>query len=526
MTSITRRTALTFSAAALLTASTGAWAQEKKVLKLAPHASLRVLDPVTTPAYITRNHGYMIYDTLFSIDAQYRPQPQMIKDWKLSDDKLTYTFTLRDGLAFHDGAPVTAEDCIASIARWSKRDVIGVRMATATDKMIAVDAKTFTITLKQPFGPLIEGFSKPSSVPLFIMPKRVADTPADKALTDTTGSGPFKFVAAEFQPGVKWVYEKNTAYVPRSEPPSALSGGKVVKVDRVESIWFPSRQTAVNALQKGEIDIIENLNADQRPLIEKDKNIVITRKAGPNQATVRMNWSQPPFNNLKIRQAVQAAIAQRDYMDAAVGDPKSYELCGAMFGCGTTLETDVGVVDKGEPDLARAKALLKEGGYNGEKVVIITPGDVPSFAALAPLSQQILRSIGMNAEIQTMEWSAFLTRRTLTTPASEGGWHLAHGVFDRLDMISPLGNPNFDARGKAGYTGFIDDPETEALKTKYQAETDPAKQKAIAAEMQKRAYDQVFYIPVGTYFDDIPFRSNIKNYIPSPIMVLWGVDKT
>ncbi len=528
MTSFTRRAVLAASASTLLAVSTRSWGQGaagKKTLRVAPHAALRVLDPITTPAYVTRNHGYLIYDTLFSIDAQYRPQPQMIKDWSVSDDKLTYLFTLRDGLAFHDGAPVTAEDCVASVMRWSKRDVIGLRIAAATDTITASDARTFKIVLKQPFGPLIEAFSKPSSVPLFIMPKRIAETPADRALTDTIGSGPFKFIASEFQPGVRWVYERNTAYVPRSEPPSALSGGKVVHVDRIEAIWFPSRQTAVNALQKGEIDLIENLTPDQRSLYEGNTEIVILRKAGPNQDTIRMNWAQPPFNNLKIRQAVQAAVSQRYYMDAVVGDPASYELCGAMFGCGTTLETFAGVVNKGEPDLARAKALLKESGYNGEKVVIITPGDVPSFSALAPMTQQVLRSIGMTAEIQALEWSAFLQRRTVSAPVAEGGWHLAHGVFDRLDMISPLGNPNFDARGKIAYTGFIDDPETEALKTRYQNESDPAKQKAIAEAMQKRAYEQVFYIPIGTYFDDLPMRANIKNYIPSPIMVLWGVEK-
>jgi len=525
-TTISRRSALKLSAGALLAFSTRAHAQGKKVVKFAPHAALRVLDPITTPAYITRNHGYLVYDSLFSIDSDYRPQPQMVREWSLSPDKLTYTFVLRDKLAFHDGAPVTAEDCIASIARWAKRDVVGLRLAAATDSMSAVDAKTFKIALKEPFGPILDAFAKPSSVPLFVMPKRIADTPPAKALTEVVGSGPFKFIASEFRPGVSWAYERNENYVPRDEPPNGMAGGKVVHIDRVESIWFPDKQTAINALLKGEIDAIENINADLRPQLSGNKDILLRREFGPNASTIRFNWSQPPFNNQKVRQAVQQIITQRDYMDATVGDPNSYQICPALFGCGTPLEFDTGAVDHGKPDVARAKALLKEGGYNGEKIVIITPGDVASFQALAPLTQQALRSIGMPSEIESIEWSTFLTRRNSQAPVTEGGWNLAHAVFDRMDLVSPLGNPNFDARGPKGYTGFVNDPETEVLKTEYQHATDAAAQKAIAMKMQQRAYDQVFYIPLGVYFDDEAFRSNVKHAAESQIMVFWGMEKT
>jgi peptide/nickel transport system substrate-binding protein len=522
---INRREALAMSAGALFATMNPARAQAKKTLRMAPHAALRVLDPVVTNAYITRNHAFMVYDTLFAVDAQYRPQPQMVQEWSVSDDKLVYSFTLRDGLAFHDGQPVTAEDCIASIARWVKKDVIGLRLAAVTSGMQALDAKTFRISLKEPFGPIFEGFARPSSIPLFIMPKRIADLPADKVLEEVVGSGPFRFLPSEFRPGVSWAYERNEKYVPRSEPPSGLAGGKVVKVDRVEVVWFPSRQTAINALAKGEIDLLESMNADQRSLLQGNKEVVLRRKAGPSASTIRFNWAQPPFDNVKVRQAVQAVATQQDYMDTAIGDPESYQICAAFFGCGTPLETDVGFPDTGKPNIAKAKALLQEAGYKGEKIVIITPGDVASFAPLAPLTQQLLRQIGMPSEIQTMEWSAFLARRAKPEPVTEGGWNLAHAVFDRIDLISPLGNLNFDARGKGAYTGFVDDPETEALKGRYQRETDPAKQKAIVEEMQKRAYELVFYIPLGTYFDYEAFRANVSDYVPSAVMAVWGVSK-
>ncbi len=525
MTAINRRTALAGSASALLIMSSGVRAQAAKTLKVAPHAPLRVLDPVTTNAYVTRNHGLMVYDTLFAVDEGYRPQPQMVQSWTATPDNLTYTFVLRDGLKFHDGAPVTSADCLASITRWARRDVIGLRLAGVTEAMEAVDAKTFRIRLKEPFGAIFEGFARPSSIPLFIMPKRIADTPPETALTEVVGSGPFKWIAGEFRPGVSWAYERFADYVPRSEPPSAMAGGKVVKVDRVECVWLPSRQTANNALLKGEIDYVETIGADERDQFKGKNDVVLRRKVGPSASTIRFNWSQPPFDNVKMRQAVQAVVTQRDYMDASVGDAESYQVCPAIFGCGTRLETAVGFPDKGTPDVAKGRALLQQAGYKGERVTMITPGDIASFAPLAPMTQQVLRSIGVPSEIQTMEWSAFLTRRTRTTPVTDGGWNLAHAVFDRIDLISPLGNLNFDARGKAGYTGFVDDPETEKLKTAYQRAVDPAEQLKIAEQMQQRAYELVFYIPLGTYFNYEGYRSNVTGVVPSPCMVLWGVEK-
>ena len=263
------------------------------------------------------------------------------------------------------------------------------------------------------------------------------------------GSGPFRFVASEFRPGVSWAYERNEAYRPRQEPPDGLTGGKPVNVDRVEQIWLPSRQTAMNAIEKGEIDVIELLNAEQRKLLTS-REVIARRKVSPSASTIRFNWSQPPFSDVRLRRAVQAVVTQRDYMDATIGDPEAYQVCGALFGCGTPLETDAGAIGTGEADVAKGRALVRESGYKGERVVIITPGDVPSFSGLAPLTQQVLRSIGIVSDIQTMEWSAFLQRRTSTAPVSEGGWNVANAVFDRLDLISPLGNLNFDARGKAG----------------------------------------------------------------------------
>src|SRR4051794_40612159 len=224
-----------------------------KTITAVMHSDLRIIDPGFTTAYITRDHGYMIYDTLLAPDASFKVQPQMA-DWKVSDDKLTYTFTLRDGLKWHDGAPVTAEDCVASLKRWGANDGMGQKLMSFTASIEATDVKTITLKLKEPYGLVLESIGKPSSLVPFMMPKRMAETEPGKAIAEQVGSGPFKFIQAEFQPGVKVAYEKKKDYVPRKEPASWTAGGKVVKVDRVEWITMPDAQTAANALQSGDID--------------------------------------------------------------------------------------------------------------------------------------------------------------------------------------------------------------------------------------------------------------------------------
>src|SRR5580765_1015964 len=352
------------AALGLALAASSASAQQK-VLKFIPQADLRILDPIATTAYITRNHGYMVYDTLFAMDEKFQVKPQMIDKHELSKDRLTYTFTLRDGLKFHDGQPVRAADCIASIDRWSKRDALGQKLAESTESWTAVNDKTFRLKLKKPFPLTLEALAKPSSNVPFIMPERVAKTDAFKNIEDATGSGPFKMVKEEWVPGSKVVYVKNTDYVPRKEPPSWASGGKVVKVDRVEWIYIPDSATAAAALNAGEADIWEQLPPDLIPVLSKNKDIKV-ENIDPlgSMGMIRFNFLYPPFNNAKMRQAVLYAIDQNDYVLGIAGDAKNGHTCYSYFTCGTPLSSDVGAEPmKGKRDFEKAKALIKESGY-------------------------------------------------------------------------------------------------------------------------------------------------------------------
>jgi peptide/nickel transport system substrate-binding protein len=498
-----------------------------KTIRFIAQADLRSLDPIWTTAYITRNYGYMVYDTLFAVDKDLKPQPQMVDTWKLSDDKLTYTFTLRDGLKWHDGAPVTPADCIASIARWGKRDALGQKLMAAVDKMDAVDARTFTIVLKSPFPLTIEGLAKLSSNTPFIMPERVAKTDAFQQVTEVIGSGPFKFVKDEWVPGSKAVFVKNADYVPRKDPPSFAAGGKVVKVDRVEWLYIPDAATAAAALTAGEADWYEQPPADLLPILAKSKDVVVA-SVDPlgSHGILRFNFVQPPFNNQKMRQAVLALVDQKDYMRAVAGDEKNWQVCWSLFVCGTPLASDAGTepMKKG-PDLAKAKRLIAESGYKGEKIVIVSATDQSIVQNQALVTADILQKAGLNVELQANDWGTLITRRTSKEPVEKGGYSIFHTWVVAPDLLSPAVDNQLRTNGDGAWFGWPRDENIEKLRDAWFNAQDLAGQQKLAADIQKAAYEFVPYIPTGQFLGPTAYRKNLEGIIVAPVVFLWNVEK-
>src|SRR5271155_3396032 len=501
---------------------------DAKTITAVMHSDLRIIDPEFTTAYIARDHGYMVYDTLLAMDSNFKIQPQMA-DWKVSDDKLTYIFTLRDGLKGHDGTPVTAEDCVASLKRWGKADGMGQKLMDFTASLEATDAKTITLKVKEPYGLVLESIGKPSSLVPFMMPKRLAETPAGTPIPEQIGSGPFKFVKAEFQPGVKAVYVKNTDYVPRKEPPSWTSGGKVVKVDRVEWITMPDAQTAVNALQSGDIDFMENPPWDLLPVLAANRELKIEtlNKLG-YQTLGRMNFLYPPFDNPKIRRAAFLAMNQKDVLDALVGNAEYYRICGAIFVCGTPLASDAGSESlvKGN-GMAEAKKLLAESGYDGTPIVILAPGDVVTLKAQPLVAAQLLRTAGFKVDVQATDWQTVVARRASQKPPREGGWNIFFTNWVGADVVNPVVNVSINGKGKnGGWFGWPDDSKMEALRDAFARASSPEEQKKLADQIQKENYDQAIYIPLGQFLTPSAWRTSLSGVLDGPATpIFWNIDK-
>lgn len=497
-----------------------------KTIRAVMHSPLRITDPILTTAYITRNHGYMIYDTLLGTDENFQVRPQMA-DWALSEDNLTYSFTLRDGLKWHDGKPVTAFDCVASIRRWAAKDGTGQFILENTEKLEAIDDRTITLKLKKPLAFVPQAFGKVSSYPPFMMPQRIAETSPNQAITDHTGSGPFKFVAQEFQPGVRAVYVKNEAYVPRTERASWTAGGKRVDVDRVEWLVMPDPQTQIGALLSGEIDMIEDTPFDLIRLLERNRNIQI-RGTDPlgSQIVARMNFLHPPFDKVEIRRAAMLALNQKDFLDALVGDPKYYQLCGAMFACNAALSTDIGAKSLFGKNMNAARKALKASGYDGTPVVILHPTDVGVLKTHPVVAAQLLRQAGFKVDLQALDWQTVVSRRASQAPPKNGGWNLFFTLWAGSDLVNPLVNQNLIGRGKNGsWFGWPEDAKLEEFRNAYAMAETAEEQKKIAAEMQAYAYDQVIYVPLGQFSRQSAWRKDLTGVVDSPIPIFWNMSK-
>jgi peptide/nickel transport system substrate-binding protein len=526
VTSFWNARALAAGLAASLAASVAIMPAAAQTLKVVQHANLTILDPIWTTAYVTRNHGYLVYDTLFAVDENVIVKPQMVDKHEVSADKLTWTFTLRDGLEWHDGAPVTSEDCIASIKRWATRDVMGLKLMDFVKEFKAVDAKTFQIVLKEPYGLVVDSLGKPSSNVPFMMPKRIAETPGSEQIKEFIGSGPFIFKRDEWKPGERLVYLKNPKYKPRNEPPSGLAGGKVVKVDRVELIDMPDTQTQANALIAGEIDIVEAPPHDLLPVLQNDKNIVLADWNPLGHVfVIRFNHLQPPFNNPKVRQAALYAINQEDYLKASIGDPKYYKVCGAAFICGTPNATDKGSEMLVKSNFAKSKELLKEAGYDGTPVLLMQSTTLQVLTNIAPVTKSLLEQGGFKVEMVSMDWQTVVSRRTRKEPPAQGGWNVFHTYSVSADALNPISNAYFGAAGDKSWFGWPTDPEMEKLRDSYARETDATKQKALAETIQLRAIETGQFGWIGQWYGPGAHRKNVTGWLTAPVPVFWNIEK-
>ncbi|WP_372674667.1 ABC transporter substrate-binding protein [Aquicoccus sp.] len=521
-----RRSAL--SAAVLAAATMAAAPLSAETLTAVKHSALRVLDPIMTTAYMSRNHGYMVFDTLFALDENMEAQPQMVDSWEVSDDGLTYRFTLRDGLMFHDGSPVTGEDVAASIARWGERDGMGQVLMDFVESMGQDGDNVFVMNMKEPFGLVIDSLAKPSSSVPFIMPKSIAETPSTEPIPEQIGSGPFKWVDDEFEPGVKAVYEKFEDYVPRDEEPSWAAGGKVVKVDRVEWVVMPDDQTTLNSITAGEIDYWESPPSDLLPVLEANPDVEVRNlNALGYQTIIRPNALNAPMDDPRIRKAAIASIYQKDVLDAMIGNPDLYNICGAMFICDTPLATDVGsetLTEGNGQDLARE--LLEEAGYDGTPIMIMHPTDVGTLRTQPVVVAQAMRDVGFEVDLRAMDWQTLVGRRASQEPVDEGGWHMFATNWVGADVFNPLVNNMVNGKGPdGGWFGWPEVPELEELRMAYATAGSLEEQQEYAAKIQEVAYEEGVYAPIGEYIVPSAWTSNLDGVLDGPAPFFWNISK-
>jgi peptide/nickel transport system substrate-binding protein len=523
---VSRRTLLKGAAGALTTSiGAPAQAQSRDKTLVFVHSNIASLDPVATGGYPVRNHAYMVYDQLYATDSNYDVKPQMVDGQDVSTDGKIWTIKLREGLKFHDGEAVRASDCVASIKRWGAKDTFGQTLMAFTDELSAVDDRNFRFRLKEPFKLLPAALGKQSLSVLFIMPERIASTPANVQIKDPVGSGPFKFVAQEWLPGSRAVYERNVAYVPRTEAPDRATGGKNVYLDRIEFRVIPDTASATAALGRGEVDWWERADINLLPLLERNANVVVRVLDKVGQLNyLRFNQLNPPFDNLEVRRAVLTAVNQTDYLDAMVGDRKRFSECKSFFFCGSPLSSGAGS-EAMKGDLELAQKMLKASGYKGEKVVIISPQELAWLHPAALVTEDLLRRLGMNAEVQSSDLGTWFSRRASMEPVEKGGWSIFMTGAYSIEFGDPASHTNLRGIGKAGLPGWPTDPVIETLREQWLRAPNTAQQKEIAAKMEREAFSTVPYVPLGTFFVPTAYRKNITGILDGSAPFMWNVRK-
>ncbi|WP_417260191.1 ABC transporter substrate-binding protein [Celeribacter sp.] len=515
--------AMALATPALLRAQTSPSAD--KTLRAVMHADLRSFDPFWTTAYITSYHGSMVYDTLFGTDANGNVQPQMVDTFTVSDDKLSYTFKLRDGLMFSDGTPVRAADCVASLTRFCARDVAGQLLWPRVKTLRPLDDKTFELVLSDFFGLTLETLAKTSSC-AFIMREQDASVDPNEQITDIVGSGPFVFNRDETQMGARYIYDRSATYVPRSGAASGTAGGKQVFLDRViwENIGDP--QTAMNALIAGEIDFYENPPLDfvGDLAANADINLAVPNEAG-TCGVYRLNHLHPPFNDVRARQAMLYLVKQAEVMAGAFGLSEYTSETPSMFGNNTPMSNNenIGWFEHGQ-DFDKAAQLFKDAGYDGRPVIIMQPTDIPVIGTAAQFAAQWLRKAGINAELAVSDWGAIVSRRAVKKPPEEGGWNIFPTYTATIG--SPILFPGHAAGGDDAWFGWPDDPKQEDLRTQWTLAGSQEERAQIARKMQANAWDFVPQVNYGQWQQPAALRSNVSGLVEIPDLIpFWNLRK-
>jgi len=497
---------------------------DSKVLKFVPQANLTLLDPIFTTAQPTVHHGWAIYDLLFGVTRNLEPRPQMAEGYTLSDDGRTYLIKLREGLKFHNGEPVRAQDCAPSLARWAARETLGQTMWQYVDSCTAQDDRTIRIELKRPIPIFIEAIARGGASVAFMMPEHVAKTDPFKQINDTTGSGPYRFLRNEYVSGSFAAYARFDGYVPRQEKAEWMVGGKVAHFERVEWHVIPDSATAAAALQSGEVDWYEQVQPDLIALLKRNPAIQLGyhNPTGYN-GVLRFNHLHPPFNNVQVRRAVLMAASQDDYMaSVTAGDASSYMTCKSVFPCGSHYAVEVGGAAM-QGNLEKARQMLRESGYKGEKAVVLSPTDLTTVGPFGDVTFDLLKKIGMNAELVATDWGTVVQRRVSREPVEKGGWSVIHTWRPSTIGYTPIEHSQIRGLGSTAWFGWYKDEEMEVLTRQFVETTDKAERERTVLEIQKRAFDQVPYVPIGTFQIRSAYRKSLTGVLEGTGPYFWNV---
>jgi peptide/nickel transport system substrate-binding protein len=485
-------------------------------LRVVSQASIKSLDSIFTAAYVTNAVNKHVFEMLFGWDINKIPRPQAAGKWSISNDQLTWEITLRDGLTFHDGDTVTTDDVIASLNRWRNRTAGGQFLYQFLDGGAPnkVDDKTFTMKFTRPVGVVPEVLSHISQSAAIYKAEAAANPhTTDIGEKNIIGSGPYKL--AKWEVGNRVIVERHAAYVPRSEPGSYMAGGSVPHLDRIEWLEIPTEETKIAGLKTAQYELVDGAGLDFFESLSKDPNLSVAKYFG-HQSTLDFNWEAAPSSNQKLRQAVLAAVDAEAFM-SSLGPKETWRLCPARYFCDTPLESRAGQEFYNQKNMAKAKQLLAESGYNNEPFVVMNPTDYATITPLGQVLKPMLEEMGINVQMPAMDWATLISRLT-TDPK---GWNMITDWGTHGGAPNPLLDTTISG---TLYFGGYKSPRLQDLRLKFAFATTDVEKKKIVDEINLAWYDEVLRINLGEFALLVPHSKKVKNLVlPSTPPVYYNV---
>ena len=465
-------------------------------LRVVSQASISTIDPISSSAWVAWAVGTQIYDVPFASDGSFQPQLQMLEDWSISDDGLVWSFTIRDGLMWHDGDPVTAEDFKATLERAFDSYYTGWKELGSRATAGVVDDKTWTLTFEEPFGLVLDSLAFNTEGFPIQKASVIKDTPAERGggvLQEHIGSGPYQFV--DWDVGNRIILERFDDYVSRTEAPSGHAGAKYAFVDSIEFHEIPDVQTRLSLLETMEVDFIDTAPLDFFDIMRDNPEIDVYTDPIGRWPVMIINHRRIPFMDVKARKALQAAVPHEAIM-AAYGPPGLRGLCSAVFICGLRWDTKIGEENYNQNDVEKAKQLLAESNYDGRPIVAMTPVDQPTIHPILTVAEQNLREAGFNLDLNFVDWATLKSRRV-----KPDDWDI-FTTWGAAAAASPLTN----RLGVGDLGGFESDRVTELREAFFNA-TSEDEQRGLIEQLQLTYYEEVPYVVIG-FFSGIHAAGN------------------
>jgi len=477
-------------------------------LKIAEIGEPLTLDPGATTADLTSRITLPVYEELFWFDGNWRPQSGLVSGYTVSKDGLTYTFTLRKNVPFHNGKTMGADDVVASLNRWGKVSPRGPAVYQKVDSVTASASDAVVMKLTAPFAPLLAFLALPNGAAA-IMPKEVAEAAGTQPLRQFIGTGPYKFV--EWAPDRYVHLARFDQYAARTEPASGYAGRKDALADEI--YYYPVSQVAtrIAGVQSGTYDIADSINQDAYNDLVRDPRVDVGILPG-SFLLFFFNKKQGMMANAKMRQAVAVALDMQPILQATYGNANLYVIDPSLYAKGTPWYTEAGADMYNVHNVDRAKVLAKEAGYTGQPIRWLTTQQYDYAFKSTVVAAAQLQHAGFQVDMQVMDWASVLDHRN--RPADWDMFVTQHGFVPDPALVAV-----FDA----SYPGWWDTPTKDGLFSQFTAEVDQGKRAQLWAKLQTLMYQEAAVVRPGGVNNLVLSRKGLPGFSPTYYLVVWNV---